>query len=328
MKSRPRPPAGQASPLGPGAEFDRIRAIAAVLGNQAPGLGDDCGFIKVGGEYLALSTDVSVDQVHFRFDWIDARAVGWRAAASALSDLAAVGAEPLGLVAAVAMPASADQHELLELMAGVGSAAEYAAAPVLGGDLSRSAVWSVAVTVLGRSRKPITRSGAEPGDRLWVTGTVGGARAALESWQRGEQPPHETFWRYAHPEPRIRAAQWLARAGAHAMIDLSDGLASDAAHLAAASAVQLEIDLARLPVTPAVVHAAKRLNRSTGEFAAEGGEDYELLVAMPPAFDEADTFTQECGLELTRIGSVEKGNAARFILHGKTIQLTGYNHFG
>jgi thiamine-monophosphate kinase len=291
-------------------------------------LGDDCGFIKVGGEYLAISTDISVDQVHFRFDWIDPRAIGWRAAASALSDLAAVAAEPLGLVVAVAMPSTAGQPELLELMAGVGAAAEYVSAPVLGGDLSRSAVWSVAVTVLGRSRKPITRSGAEPGDRLWVTGTLGGARAALESWRRGEQPPHETFWRYAHPEPRIQAAQWLARAGAHAMIDLSDGLAGDAAHLAAASAVQLEIDLARLPVTPAVVRAAKRLNRSTGEFAAEGGEDYELLVAMPAAFDDADSFREECGLELTSIGSIEKGSGARFILHGKTIQLTGYNHFG
>jgi thiamine-monophosphate kinase len=314
--------------LGPGAEFDRIRAIAARLGHQASGIGDDCGFVKAGGDYLALSTDVSVDQVHFRLDWIDPRAIGWRATAAALSDLAAVGAEPLGLVAAVAMPGTAGQNQLVELMAGVGAAAEYAAAPVLGGDLSRSSVWSVAVTVLGRTRRPITRAGAEPGDRLWLTGTVGGARAALESWRRGERPPHQTFWRYAHPEPRLQAGQWLARAGAHAMIDLSDGLAGDAGHLAAASAVRLEIDLATLPVTPEVTAAAARLNRSAGEFAAEGGEDYELLVAMPLAFDEANRFMQECGIGLTPIGSVGMGSGTSFNVNGKIIELTGYNHFG
>lgn len=319
---------GQGARLGPGAEFDRIRAIAEVLGKHAEGLGDDCGFVRIGDEYLALSTDVSVEQVHFRFEWIEPHEVGWRAAAAALSDLAAVAAEPLGVLAAVTLPAAAADAVLLELMAGIGAAADHGGAPVLGGDLSRGSGWSVAVTVLGRTPRPITRSGAQPGDRLWVTGTLGGARSALESWRRGEEPPPESRRRFAHPEPRLQAARWLARSGAHAMIDLSDGVAGDAGHLAAASQVELEIDLARLPVSSAVAAEAARAGRAPGEFVAEGGEDYELLAAMPAEFDDARGLERECGLALTRVGSVSGGAGVRFVLDGRIIALSGFNHFG
>jgi thiamine-monophosphate kinase len=328
LKSRPRLEPGQGARLGPGAEFDRIRAIAEVLGKHAEELGHDCGFVRIGDEYLALSTDVSVEQVHFRFEWIEPREVGWRAAAAALSDLAAVAAEPLGLLAAVTLPVTAPDAVLLELMAGIGAAADYAAAPVLGGDLSRGSGWSVAVTVLGRTSRPITRAGAEPGDRLWVTGTLGGARSALEAWRRGEQPPAESRRRFAHPEPRLEAARWLARAGAHAMIDLSDGIAGDAGHLAAASQVRVEIELARLPLSSPVAAEAARAGQHPGEFAAEGGEDYELLAAMPPEFDGASGLERECGVALTRIGSVHQGAGAGFVRNGEPIALRGFNHFG
>jgi thiamine-monophosphate kinase len=165
--------------LGPGPDFDRIRGIVRLLGDRAAGLGDDCGLIREGDEFFALSTDVSVERVHFRLDWVALREVGWRATAAALSDLAAEGAEPVGLLSAVTMPSAAGQPELLELMSGVGAAAGFAHAPVLGGDLSTGPVWSLAITVVGRTRAPITRAGAQPGDRIWVTGALGGARAAL-----------------------------------------------------------------------------------------------------------------------------------------------------
>jgi thiamine-monophosphate kinase len=326
--TRPSQLPGRSLALGPGAEFDRIREIARVLGAQGIGLGDDCGLIREGEEFFALSTDVSVEGVHFRPQWIRPEEVGWRATASALSDLAGEGAEPLGLLCAVTMPARAPEAHLLELMSGAGAAAKYARALVLGGDLSSGPAWSVAVTVIGRTRAPITRGGAEPGDRLWVSGTLGGARAALEAWRRGDRPSPGARARFAHPEPRITAGRWLARHGAHAMIDLSDGLGGDTAHLAAASGVALEIDLEAVPIAPEVIPESDRLGVSAQQFAAEGGEDFELLVALPPRFNAADAFAHECGIGLTRVGIVAEGKGARFLLRGREVGLKGFNHFG
>jgi thiamine-monophosphate kinase len=248
--TRPHQLAGRSLALGPGTEFDRIRRIAQLLGPEGAGLGDDCGLIREGEEFFALSTDVSVEGVHFRPQWVKPEEVGWRATASALSDLAAEGALPVGVLSAVTMPAPAPEAHLLELMSGVGAAAKYAGALVLGGDLSTGPGWSVTVTAVGRTRAPVTRGGAAPGDRLWVSGTLGAARAALETWRRGEQPLSGARARFAHPEPRITAGRWLARHGARAMIDLSDGLAGDAGHLAAASAVALDLDLDTIPLRP------------------------------------------------------------------------------
>jgi thiamine-monophosphate kinase len=325
---RPHQIAGRSLALGPGTEFDRIRRIAQLLGPQGVGLGDDCGLVREGEEFFALSTDVSVEGVHFRPQWVRPEEVGWRAAASALSDLAAEGALPVGLLCAVTMPAPAPEAHLLELMSGVGAAAKYAGGLVLGGDISTGLGWSVAVTVIGRTRAPVTRGGAEPGDHLWVSGTLGGARAALEAWRRGEQPLPAARARFAHPEPRIAAGRWLARHGARAMIDLSDGLGGDAGHLAAASAVAVEIDLDAIPIVPEVMPEAERLGVPPHQFAAEGGEDFELLVALPPRFNAAELFARECGIQLTRIGSVSEGSGARFLQDGRTIILKGFNHFG
>jgi thiamine-monophosphate kinase len=319
---------GQPFELGPGAEFDRIRGIARVLGKHGAGIGDDCGLVREGDEFFAFSTDVSVEQVHFRTDWITLEEVGWRATAAALSDLAADGAIPAGVLSAVVTPVDAPESDLLQLMEGVRAAAESVHAPVLGGDLSSGPLWSVTVTVVGRTRAPISRGGAEPGDRLWVTGSLGGARTAVEYWRRGEEPAPDARAAYAHPEPRIDAGRWLARHGAHAMIDLSDGLAGDAKHIAAASAVALDIDLAALPIHPEVPGAARRRGVPPAQFAAEGGEDYELLVALPQRFDAAALFAAECGIALTPIGSVLDGNGASFRHNGRPIPLAGFNHFG
>lgn len=326
--TRPHQVAGRSLALGPGPEFDRIRRIAQLLGPQGVGLGDDCGLVREGEEFFALSTDVSVEGVHFRPQWLRPEEVGWRATASALSDLAAEGADPLGLLCAVTMPARAPEAHLLQLMSGAGAAAKSVGALVLGGDISTGASWTVTVTVIGRTRAPVTRGGAQPGDRLWVCGMLGGARAALEAWRRGEQPSPGARARFAHPEARIAAGRWLARHGAHAMIDLSDGLAGDAGHLAAASAIGLEIELHAIPVAPEAIPEAERLGISAQQFAAEGGEDFELLVALPPRFNAASAFAQDCGIALTQIGTVGEGNGARFLLGGRPIALKGFDHFG
>ena len=325
---KPEVDPGRTLALGPGAEFDRIRGIIEALGPNATGLGDDCALFPSGDTFFALSTDLSVEGIHFRLDWISLEEAGWRAAAAALSDLAAEGAKPLGLLSAVTMPNSATEADLLQLMNGVGAAGASVGAPVSGGDLSSGSAWSIAVTVIGETSQPVTRAGARSSDVLWVTGALGGSRAALEAWRRGAEPPPEARRRYAQPEPRITAGQWLARHGARAMLDLSDGLGGDAAHLAAASAVAVEIDLALLPLALEVKLEANRLGQSSERFAAEGGEDFELLVALPPEFDGATEFARACGIPLTRIGTIESGTGARFVLEGRAVELRGFNHFG
>jgi len=313
--------------LGSGPEFDRIRNIIGLLGDQGTGLGDDCGLFRHGDEFLALSTDVSVQGVHFRLDWISLEEAGWRATAAALSDLAAEGAEPIGLLCAVTVPARAPEAELLQFMSGVNAAARAAGSRVLGGDLSSGPAWSVAVTVVGRTPAPVSRGGAGPGDRLWVTGALGGARAALEAWQHRREPLPGARARFTHPEPRIAAGRWLAAHGANAMIDLSDGIAGDASHLAAASQLSVVINLDCLPVAAEAAHEAQQLGIPAQRFAAEGGEDYELLAALPAGFAAADDFVRDCGLPLTPVGEAATGSGVRFLLSGHPIELHGFNHF-
>lgn len=324
----PRLP-GVASALGPGAEFDRVRRIAAALGTRAIGLGDDCAVLTASGPALVASTDVSVENVHFRREWLSLEEIGWRATAAALSDLAADGADAAGVLVALTVPAEAGDDEVVAVMAGAGDAALDAGARVVGGDLSRGPAWSVAVTVLGWVQSPVTRSGVRAGDGLWVTGALGGSRAALEAWRRGDAPHHAARQAFARPLPRLRAGRWLARHGAHAMIDVSDGLGADAAHLAAASGVGLALELERVPVAPAAREEAARLDVAPEQFAAESGEDYELLVALPDHFapDDVVAFRSVTGLDLTRIGVARAGAGVKASLGGASVTLAGFDHF-
>ncbi len=318
---------GRTIALGPGIEFDRIRDIVGVLGDS--GIGDDCALIEVERGILALSCDLSVEGVHFRCEWLSLEEIGWRAVASALSDLAAEGALPLAVLCAVATPLDAAAQDLVALMRGAGAMAREAGTTIRGGDLSRGPAWAIDVTVLGRAERPVTRTGAAPGDGIWVTGQLGGARAALSAWLAGRDPDEDARERFARPVPRIAAGRWLAGHGAHAMLDLSDGLAGDAGHLAAASAARLVINLERVPADPACAGEADWQGIAAEEFAAGGGEDYELLAAMPAGFDEAEAarFAADCGMALTRIGRVEAGTGALFLREGAPVQLTGYDHF-
>ena len=316
--------------LGAGEEFDRIRAIARALGDRAEGLGDDCAVIPPRPEALCVSTDALVEGVHFRLDWLSLEEAGYRAVAAGLSDLAAEGAAPAGVLTSVIAPAATDQALLLALMRGVGEAAAAAETRVVGGNLTRTdGGWTVAVTVLGWAARPVTRAGAASGDRLWVTGALGGPRAALEAWLRGDSPAPEARDRFVRPAPRIAAGRWLAEHGARAMLDVSDGLAGDAEHLAAASGVRLEIELEFVPVHPATIAAASRLGVTPQEFAGAGGEDYELLAAMPAEFGEADarSFERATGLALTCIGRVARGRGVRLTLAGQVRSLAGFDHF-
>lgn len=314
--------------LGPGVEFDRIRDIARALGARGTALGDDCALVPMGDAFLVLSCDLTVEGVHYRRAWLTPAEAGWRAATAALSDLAAEGAETIGALVALGMPAEA-ADESVDFMKGVGDALEAAGGTVLGGDLSTAPAWTCDVTAVGRASNPVTRAGARMGDGIWVTGALGGARAAVRAWEAGREPERDARERFARPAARIGAGRWLAAAGAHAMMDLSDGLAGDARHLAAASGAGIDIDLERVPVAPSAAREAARAEETPSHFAAAGGEDYELLVAMPAGFgaEGAQDFEEATGVPLVRVGQVGGEPGVRLLDRGRPVSLEGFDHF-
>ncbi len=317
--------------LGPGREFDAIRRLADRLGSSARGLGDDCALVPWDDETLVLSTDLSVEGVHFKRDWLAPSEIGWRAAAGALSDLAAAGAVPVGIMVSLGIPD--DERDAIEdVMAGAADVTASVGGAVLGGDLTKAPAITIDVCVIGKSTNPLGRGGAVPGDQLWLSGRVGGARAALDAWLAGggPPPPEEVRNRFAHPIPRIATGRWLGRHGAHAMIDLSDGLAGDAGHLAARSEVAVTIQLEQVPLGPGVAEAAERAGSPASVFGAAGGEDYELLVALPSDFGpaDADACRETTGVELTAIGRVEEGDGVQLLLDGEPQTVVGFDHFG
>lgn len=313
-------------PMGGSGEFDRIRAIATALGDDAGPLGDDTGAIPSGRGTLVVSTDASLENVHFRRAWLSPTEIGWRAAASALSDLAAAAAMPAGLTAAVTVPANLSEQELVQLMLGVGDAAKFAGCRVLGGDLSSGEELAITVTVFGYAEKPMSRRGATAGDGVWVTGSLGGARAALSAWLDSRPPDDAARAAFAHPEPRLGVARWLAANGATAMMDISDGLGGDAQHLAAASDVGLRLELERIPLHESVVNAAGFVDEDPALFAAVGGEDYELLVTLPRDFNRADECLAATGIALTRVGSVRRDPGVVSTLMGAMLPVPGFEH--
>ena len=312
--------------MGPGGEFDRIRAIADALGDSAADLGDDTAQVPEADGTLIVSNDACVEGVHYKPGWIHDEEIGWRAAAGALSDLAAAGAMPVGLLVGVTVPSDATNARLVEVMRGVGAMARSVGTAVRGGNLSDGPVLSLTTTVLGRARRPVSRAGARPGDGVWVSGVLGGPRAALLAWLDGRQPAPAARTAFARPQPRLRLGAWLAAKGVTAMMDISDGLAGDAPHLAAASAARLEIDLAALPVHPSVHAEARRRDEPAPVLAAVGGEEYELLFTMPAAFDDAAAAEAGGGVPITRVGRVVDGAGVRFALGEQEFELEGFRH--
>lgn len=308
--------------LGPGAEFDAIRTLLAGWGERAIGIGDDGAVLDVPrGSRLIVSTDSTVEDVHFRTDWITPQEIGWRATTAALSDLAAMGAAPLGVLLALTVP-GAWRASLGALADGIGAAVAAHGVPIVGGDVTDGDRLALAVTVLGHTATPLMRSGARAGDTLYVTGTLGGPGAALAAWVTGRVPSPDARARFAHPEARIAAGQWLAAHGAHAAIDISDGLGGDAGHVAAASHLRCVIDADAVP----------RLAGTSARDLLVSGEEYELLVAAP-SLDVA-AFRAACdGLVLTAIGrftALAPGGASEVVAEsrGERIAMArAHDHF-
>lgn len=284
--------------LGPGAEFDALRGLLRQWGSAAVGIGDDAALLDVpAGHRLVVCADSAIEDVHFRRSWITPEEIGWRSVQASLSDLAAMGAAPLGILVSLNVPASW-RVDLGALAEGIGDAARTNAAPIVGGDVTDGARLGLSVTALGHATAPLTRAGAQVGDTLFVTGRLGGPGAALAAWERGGVPSVAHRERFARPVARLAAGAWLARAGAHAAIDISDGVTGESSHIAAASNVRCVIDVNALPCMDGVA----------APDALTSGEEYELLVAAAPA--DVAAFTAEFarandGLPLTAVGRVE-----------------------
>lgn len=302
------------------------------------GPGDDAAVISVPeGTNVVVSSDASVEGIHFRRAWMTWETIGYRAAASALSDLAAMAASPIGLTLSAALPPELDAGAAAAIGRGVGEALAVSGGRVLGGDLVASpGPVMLDVTVLGHASDPVTRAGARVGDEVWVTGCLGGAAAAVADLQAGLEPLPEARGAFERPRARVAEAIWLAeRVGPTAMIDLSDGLARDGRHLSAASGVQVEIELVAVPVHPAV---RPYIDSAVGpKLLLSGGEDYELLFAagVGDVAGIVDEFVSRFGIDLSKIGHVSDGAGLRVTyppehpggpLPGSVAD--GFDHFG
>jgi thiamine-monophosphate kinase len=302
-------------------EFELLAALRERL--PAPGArvrlgsGDDAA-VTVPGGAVATSLDATVEGVHFRRETSTLRQIGRKALATALSDLAAMGAEPGEAYVVLGVPADLGEADLLELGEGLVAVAAETGTTIAGGDLTRAAELSLAVTVTGHAPRPedfVTRAGARPGDLLVVTGELGGAAAGLllledPTLAASVPDPDALRARQLDPTPRLDAGRALAGAGATAMIDLSDGLAGDAGHVAAASGALLVIDAEAIPIAAGVAALAAAAGRDPLELSTAGGEDYELLAALPPdRLADALASVARTGTPLTQVGRVESAEA-------------------
>ena len=321
------------STLGPGREFDLIRSLLAPSPLPSAGVvegpGDDCAVLDGG---LVVSVDLSVEGIHFRRDWFSLEEAGFRATAGALSDLAAMAAEPLGVLLSMGLPQGETEAVSQALQRGAWEACRSQGVQILGGDLSGSQGPVILdVAVLGRADTPLLRRGCLPGDEVWMTGWVGGSGVAVHLLGEGRSLPETLRERLIHPSPRIREMRWLQdRATLTAGIDLSDGLAGDAGHLAAASEVRVILESEKILLDPGmegvIRDSAERLH-----FGLRGGEDYEVCFTAPPGEVEGQSgvFREAFGIPLTRIGRVEAGEGALLQHPDGTVKplLGGFDHF-
>jgi len=257
---------------------------------------------------LVVTQDALVEGVHFRLDWTSWRDLGYKAAAVNISDLAASGGEPEALIVSLGLPGATEVSDVLGLYEGIAEAG----VPVLGGDTTAADRLYLSVTALGRSVRVPGRDGARPGDLLVVTGPLGASAAGFHCLNKGLESPLVR----SHLRPPIRVGEGKELAAiAHAMLDISDGLASDALRIAERSHCRLVIELERVPIADGVAELARELDLDVYALACGFGEDYELLAAVP----EPGRFTI--------VGRCEEGEGVLFLRDGEPVELSGWEHF-
>jgi thiamine-monophosphate kinase len=305
-------------------ERGRIAMLARVLGAGAAGLrvgiGDDAAVLEAGGDgQIVWTIDEQVEGVHFRRDLVSDRDIGWRSCMAAASDVAAMGAEPWCALCALVLPDVVDDRMLELLASGQREAAEAVGAPVVGGNLSRGPALSISTTFLGRCERAVERRGAVAGDGIWLAGSVGLASAGLLALKSGAKAPAidaaVAAWR--RPRALVTEGRSMARL-AHAAIDVSDGLARDAGHVAEASGVCLVLEEEPLLAQRDLVAAASALGTDPLELALHGGEDYAIVAASPGPI-----------AGFRRIGEVRQGRGLllRTPSGERPIEPLGFDHF-
>jgi thiamine-monophosphate kinase len=332
----------------PGAATERrlieiIRRAARRAAGVRVGIGDDCAVLEPApGSLLLATTDLLIEDVHFRRRWATPTDIGWKALAVNVSDIAAMGGRPRWGLIALACPEAVTVEEAEAFYAGVQALAIEHDVAIVGGDTSASPRgWIINVTLLGEAvRAPIVRSTARVGDVIAVTGSLGRSAAGLALLEADPAPAGvsgdaraDVTAAHLRPRPRTREGQWLSDAGGvTAMIDLSDGLATDLGHLCEESATGARIDLERIPVDASVHAVARALDRDALAWATGGGEDYELLLtAALDAFDRlAGGLARATGTKLTAVGQMKP--AAEGIQYldaeGRAVSVrSGFEHF-
>jgi thiamine-monophosphate kinase len=318
-------------------EFDLIAAIRSRLPAGGPrvllGSGDDAAVTRPAA-VTATSVDAVVEGIHFRRPESSLEQIGRRALATALSDLAAMGASPGEAYVALGVPEDLGEEGSLELFAGLEALAAESETTLAGGDITRSPTLFVAVTVVGHAEDAallVARRGAAEGDQVAVTGELGGAAAGLLLLERGrgdlpQEVAEPLIRRHLEPRPRLAEGRALGAGGATAMIDLSDGLGADACHVAAESGVRLDIDMSAVPLASGLERAAEALGEDPLELAAGGGDDYELLACLPEesVTDARDAVTAAGG-SLTVIGRCAAGGGVSLSASGRELRVRGYD---
>lgn len=306
-------------------ELDLIRAFVAGLGERSDrvlrGPGDDAAVVRADG-VAVVTIDTVVDGVHFKRATHSPQDVGWKAMATALSDVAAMGASAGEAYVALGLPGDFPAADARALVAGMEELAAICGVTIAGGDVTAAPVLFASVTAVGwagSAEELAGRDGARPGDLVGVTGALGASAAGLALLERGEGDRDELIERHRRPWPLLSAGAALARAGVTSMIDVSDGIATDARHLAESSGVALHIRMRDLPVAAGL----DAVTSDPYELAATGGDDYELLFTCPP--ERADAMQPT--VIPTWIGEVREGSGLELVdAAGRAVDVAGFEH--
>ena len=320
-----------------------IRRAARRAPGVRVGIGDDCAVLEpAAGSLLLATTDLLIEDVHFRRRWATPTDIGWKSLAVNVSDIAAMGGRPRWGLIALACPEAVSLEEAEAFYAGVQALATEHDVAIVGGDTCGSPRgWVINVTLLGEAvRAPILRSTARAGDVIAVTGSLGRSAAGLALLEANPAPAGvagdaraEVTAAHLRPRPRTREGQWLSEAGGvTAMIDVSDGLATDLGHLCEESRLGARVELARIPVDASVRDVARALGRDTIHWATGGGEDYELLLTCSPeAFDRlASGLARATGTRLSPVGETTPATEGIQYLDagGRAVSVRqGFEHF-
>lgn len=267
-------------------EFDLIRGLTADLEQSATtilGPGDDAAVLRMQGD-MVISTDLLVEGVHFRRNWTPPHQLGRKAVAVNVSDVEAMGAVPTSIVVALAFPATLEENWITQFSAGMRHECARAGVNLVGGDLSSSEHIVICVSAMGEMQNltPVTRAGARPGDVVAICGRLGWSSAGLTVLQRGFGSPKELVLEHQCPTVPYGQGRVAALSGATAMMDISDGLLADLAHVAASSHVSIDVDTSTFTVTDAVARVSAATGKPALGFILTGGEDHALVATFSP----------------------------------------------